>query len=215
MFQKHTTILSGLLIAFVCIACGSSQGTPDAKALDAYKKGKEAYLARNLTAAAGHFKTALDASPDFANALVMLGKVHFFSGKTDEAETCLTKALAISSAHGEALYYMARIQMLRKNTAKAIASLESILETDPGNARANYALGELYAGTADYKNAFLHFNNALEEEPMLARIRLAYATVLAKAGLKDRARKMLEPALDYPASEQTKADLRTLEKSLK
>ena len=206
---------AGLVLAGCLLAACGGMATPDRTALDAYAKGKAAYLKQDLAAADGHFRAALDACPSFPNALVMLGKVRFFDGKHDAAATCFANALALSANHGEALYYLARIRMLKGNRTQAIASLESILETDPGNARANYALGELYAANSDYKNAFLHFNNALEEEPMLARIRLAYATVLAKAGLKDRARKMLEPALDYPASEQIKTDIHTLAKDLK
>lgn len=210
-------ILGAMAFGMALAACGSSSAveTPSKAALDLFQKGKAAYLKQDLTTAEQCFADAAKEQSGFVNALVMLGKTRYFLGKPDAARKDLEKALGLSRSHVEALYYLARVAVLKKESAKAQEYLNAILDVDPANARANYALGTLLAESKEYQKSFLHFNAALEEEAMLARVRLQFARELVRAGLKDRARTVLEPALTFAAPAALAAEIRALAKDLK
>ena len=213
--KKLLILFSISLILFQTSGCSSPATTVSPKALGLFQKGKAAYLKRDLKSAKIFFENALKEETGFVNAQVMLGKTLFFMGKVKQAGEHLGKAIKAAIFHVEALYYMARIALLAKKPANAAAYLEKILEVDPVNARANFALGSIHADKKNYKKAFFHYNAALAEESMLARVRYSYAARLAAAGLKNRAKAILKPALGYSAHTSLKKSINTLWRKLK
>lgn len=212
MNQPRAILL--LLCLILLGACGGGPVASD-KALKLFQQGKEAFLKQELDPAAAFFAAAVQDSSGFVNGWVMLGKTRFFLKDVKGAEEALVKAVAIAPTHVEARYFLSRIRILRKDMNGAIRDLLEILEVDPNNSRANYSLGSLYAQAGNLKASFRHFALALREETMLARIRLTWADTLLRAGLKERARQVLEPATAYPAHETLKKDIRDLMEKLK
>jgi len=203
-----------IVLPLAALSCGGGD-TVSPRALKLFQRGKEAFLKKELTPASALFQSAVNDSSGFANAWVMLGKTRFFLKDTKGAEKALNKAVSIAPSHVEARYYLSRLYLLQNNQAKAVRSLQEILWVDPDNARANYSLGSLYARSRKLKEAFHYFNAALREESMMARIRYTYADQLYQAGLKNRARKILTPALSYPVHPTLKEEIKRLLEKLK
>lgn len=213
MKKKNFTLTFYFALAAL-VACTPGDRQPPATALQAFHKGKAAYLKRDLATAETWFTRALVADGSLVNARVMLGKTCYFLRQQDAAKQALRTALTQQPGHVEAHYYLARLALLEGKHAQAIGHLQAILNIDPHNARANYALGSLYAAGRDWKRAFRHFNQALEEESMLARVRCGYARHLQRAGLRERAKHTLTPALSYPVAGKLRSEIRSLWEAL-
>lgn len=211
----HVIGICAWVAAAIALTGCSGDDVPNAKVLETYTKGKEAYAKKDLETAAQRFEQVLDEQERFVNARVMLGKVRFFQGKIELANKLFDAAVTQVPQHIEALYYLSRIQLSKNDRKGAISNLEKILEIDPVNARAHYTLGAIYAEMKNSQKALYHFTRALDEESMMARVRLEYARTLHKSGLTERARKILEPVVQMPVHEGLKSEISTLMKEMK
>jgi Tfp pilus assembly protein PilF len=83
------------------------------------------------------FKLLQDASPQFAqNGLMQfaLGAAAFNLNKSDEAQAAFLKALEISPANAEPLFYLGSLAVSRNDTKQAIEYLEKYAATAPATA---------------------------------------------------------------------------------
>lgn len=185
-------------------------------ALTDYNKGKAAYATKKLQLAKTYFQKAVDQDSSFINGWVMLGKTAFFLKDYNNAKKHFDHAIDLAKYHAEANYYLFRISLLKRTDTKySIKYLQNILEVDPSDARAHYSLAETYKKMGNIKKALYHYNSALQDEVMLARVRYSYANTLLQAGLKDRAKNVLQPALAYQMHAGLKKEIKTLWKKIK
>jgi predicted TPR repeat methyltransferase/uncharacterized coiled-coil protein SlyX len=91
---------------------------------------------RELAQAAEHCKALLEARPDHADVLSLLGAVEGERGRFDEAVTCLQRAVALRPNHVGALINLTMALSLAARDEEAIAAVDRLLELTPGDSQA-------------------------------------------------------------------------------
>jgi tetratricopeptide (TPR) repeat protein len=106
------------------------------------------------------YRTALEAAPDFVDAILNLGALLCESSRCTEAIELYKNALSTASASGSApvhFNYAIALEDAGQLTAAA-TSYARALELDPGLADAHYNLGRLYEQLQDPRTALRHFS---------------------------------------------------------
>lgn len=125
------------------------------------------HLARTkggLPDAARFFEEAVERRPEDVAALIWLGDVYLASGRSDDAEWPLRKALEKDGRSVATLYRLGRLAMARRDYAGAVKHLEEALAVAPGARGLHYPLGLAYRGLGDQARAQAHLvrEHALE-----------------------------------------------------
>ncbi len=155
------------------------------KAISAIKD-KKSDVAINL------FKQIVKSDTKDFLAWTQLGNLYFLNEKLSEAEESYAKALTEKPDYMLALMNLGKVQIAKKDTDKAIATLTKVVETQPKSADAQHYLGEAYLQAKKGSKAVVYLNEAIRLAPIeKAEIHLRLATLYNGAGLKDRA------ALEY------------------
>jgi protein O-GlcNAc transferase len=88
---------------------------------------------RELAQAAEHCKALLEATPDHADVLSLLGAVEGERGRFDEAVSCLQRAVALRPNHVGALINLTMALSLAARDEEAIAAVDCLLQLKPGD----------------------------------------------------------------------------------
>jgi tetratricopeptide (TPR) repeat protein len=112
-------------------------------------------------------------APTSIPALEMDAETNELQGKWDEAEKDYRKILAGNPKYPGIHFRLARLLLSRPNPGsdfqdEAKKELQKELEIDPGNAGAEYVLGELARQGQDFPEAVKHFSKATELNPKFA-----------------------------------------------
>lgn len=112
-------------------------------------------------------------APASIPALEMDAETNELQGKWDEAEKDYRKILAENPKYPGIHFRLARLLLSRPNPApgfqdEAKTELQKELAIDPGNAGAEYVLGELARQGQDFPEAVQHFRKATELNPKFA-----------------------------------------------
>lgn len=155
--------------------------TPD-KALAHYGYGLILTRKGNRSAAMDQFRTALTKRAFDPTLLIELGRTYFLDGRHSEALRILQGALDISPEETEGLFYAGRCLMELGRFQEASRILESLLRGTPDypeamfylgssygslgrTSEACYYLGRYYYVRADYKNAVVQLEKAVDTTP--------------------------------------------------
>ena len=108
-------------------------------------------------------------APTSIPALEMDAETNELQGKWDEAEKDYRKILAENPNYPGIHFRLARLLLSRPNPGpdfqdEAKKELQKELEIDPGNAGAEYVLGELARQSQDFPEAVRHFSKATQVE---------------------------------------------------
>jgi Flp pilus assembly protein TadD len=114
---------------------------PDVDALVLY--GWVRLRLNDLTGAAEHFRAALAAHPDVADAEVGLGFVALRTNDLAEAEPHFTRALALTPNHADALVGLGLVRFRQGRHAEAAERLRAALAIDPNRPEARSTLAKL------------------------------------------------------------------------
>ena len=128
-----------------------------------------AYSDLSTNAAREHAQTA----PTSVPGLEMDAETNELQGKWDEAEKDYRKILAENPKYPGIHFRLARLLLSRPNPGpdfqdEAKKELQKELEIDPGNAGAEYVLGELARQSQDFPDAVRHFSKATQLNPKFA-----------------------------------------------
>ena len=112
-------------------------------------------------------------APTSVSALEMDAETNELQGKWDEAEKDYRKILAENPKYPGIHFRLARLLLARPNPGpdfrdEAKKELQKELEIDPGNAGAEYVLGELARQDQDFPEAVRHFSKATQLNPKFA-----------------------------------------------
>jgi serine/threonine protein kinase/Flp pilus assembly protein TadD len=152
------------------------------------------------------FRTATELAPDYHPALSNLGGVYVAEGKYKEAETILTRAVALKpsvyaySNQGTAYFHLAKF-------SEAAAAYLQATKLNPGNYLLWSNLASAYSGAGDSSKAARAYERAIQElKPVLALrphdglLLENMALYYAQLQQKTMARTLLNQAMHHPAN---------------
>jgi tetratricopeptide (TPR) repeat protein len=120
-----------------------------------------------LDEAIGHYRKALEISPQYAAIHNNLGAALARQGKLTEAITHFQKFLEVNPDSAEVLGNLIRALVQSGRSADAVGVLEGILRTHPDSAAVHNTLGVALVWQKRADEAIAHFNKALEINPRL------------------------------------------------
>ena len=141
--------------------------------------------AGQLDEAIGHYRLALAAKPEYADALNNLGNALVEQGRPNEAIRHLEKALMINRRFPAALNNLGRAYGLLDNHTQAIDRYEQALALDRDFAEARFNLGNELAQADDMDQAIVHFREAARLLPNNVLVLNRIAWLVASHGNVD------------------------------
>src|SRR5438552_1041742 len=132
------------------------------------------------------FRRALDLDPTLAIAQYDLGVAYFSLNRFDEARKALEEVRRRNPDHRFAAYFLARLDLVQDNLAKAIQGFQSLSEKDPV-ADELYYLGSAYFRKGDMQQAVLVLQKAAALKPNDYRVPLLLARAYRKTGQSEQA----------------------------
>lgn len=115
--------------------------------------------------AAKLYRQAIRLRPDFANAWVNLGNIHYRKGDVRKAETHYRKALAFDDRSPDANYNLGFLKLEQGHLDVAITHLRIAIEEDPEFADAHFNLAMAYVQCGWPQKAAPHWRIYLGLEP--------------------------------------------------
>lgn len=150
-----------------------------------------AFQAKDYKAAREHVRPVVQALPNNALALQVAGAVEYRLNSLQLAETYLAKAVQLAPELQLARLLLAQVYLRTAQAARAITTLEPMLEKNPPAATLQLA-GEAYLQSGDTKQAEALFQRAAKLKPDDPRIRTAVALTQLNKGQTESALAELE-----------------------
>jgi Tfp pilus assembly protein PilF len=147
------------------------------------------------SAALPELRAALRLSPDYADALALVGDVLERQGGTQEAAASYERALALGAAGARVHNNFGNVLLELHRPAEAVAQLEQALRAAPGSAATEASLGVALDGAGRSADAVEHLQAALRIAPATAGAENDLGAVLVKLGRRDEALPHFEQAL--------------------
>jgi tetratricopeptide (TPR) repeat protein len=138
--------------------------------------------------AMGHFQTAVQINPAYADGRNDLGTALLQKGSVDEAIIQYRKALAINPGFAPAHYNLGAALFQTGSLDEAIAHYQKALAINPGYADAHYGLGNALLQKGSMAEAIAHYQKALQIKPANPEVQSNLAWLLATcpdASLRD------------------------------
>ena len=174
----------------------------EARILDSYSKGLEAFLCRRYDEAAELFTEVLDHDPAHLNSLLRLGDISFKNREFNKAEEFYLKAREVKPKNIEALLYLEKMAETQNKWTEAVKYLDNILDIDSDNIHILKKKGDVYRETGkwedllDVQHKILKCKLSPEQEKEENEKLLGYKYELGRfhieAGPVDKAIKMLK-----------------------
>ncbi len=142
-----------------------------------YNQAKAASAQRKIPEAKKLFRAAIEADPNYGQALTGLGALFLMEKRPDLARPLFERALAIDPNHATALINLAIIDQSRGDQASALKRLGKVVELNPDYAAARLNLGSLYASMKDYPKAIEQLEKTIQLDPKQPSARLNLAAV--------------------------------------
>lgn len=182
----------GLLVVAVAISL-SSVFAQDAKVQEAFTNSYKNEKAALYKKAIDDLKAVYSESSYEIN--LRMGWLHYMAGLFTESLTYYNKAITLMPYSVEArLGYVYPASTLG-NWDQVKTQYVEILKVDSKNSSANYHLGCIYYGKADYTNAFKHFETIANLYPFDYDITIMYAWTNFKLGKMREAKVLFTKAL--------------------
>jgi tetratricopeptide (TPR) repeat protein len=119
----------------------------------------------DLAGGLAQFSEAIRLDPRSAKAHYNLGRFYFYIGKYDEARKELETACQIQADYPDALYSLALTERQLNNALRATELLEKVVVLSPGNADAQYLLGQNLDQMGKTDEAIAHWKAAVRVDP--------------------------------------------------
>ena len=120
-------------------------------------------LAENkMEAAEDNLKTLIVFEPENMEALSLLGKIFYKSGRVKNAEIIFRRQVEIDPKNHSAYNNLASALAKRKRYAEAIEAANAAIGLKPDSGEARINLAEIYSAAGDEKSALLQFEKAAE-----------------------------------------------------
>ncbi len=140
--------------------------------------GEAALAQQQWGEAEAEFKSCLQLSPQFEQAMTGLARALMFQGKADEAKEWANKALAVNRESYQSLYVLGFLES-KTDRKRAIAYYKQAVAIQPSYAPLQRDLGLLQLQEADFVESSKHLEKAVElglsDSSILNSLGLAYA----------------------------------------
>lgn len=120
---------------------------------DHYYLAAMAQFHEDLDGAEKELRAVLSTEPRYMAAHVALGNVLFKNGRTDEAQKEYTETLSIEANQPQAMYGLARIDLMNGNDEASISRLQALLMSHPEMTSGAGLLSQIYDRRGDAKGA--------------------------------------------------------------
>lgn len=162
----------------------------------------------NAAAALESIHRALEVSPRHVPSMIMAGIAELALGHPDQAEKYLSQAVEVNPRNMDGRKVLANSLMQRGQFARAVATLEPILDVGPGASDAALLAlaGDAYMQNKQYAKAIQYFQKAAALDPGNAGPRMGLGMSRLAVGETDRAVADLQAAAALGKS-GTRADI--------
>lgn len=159
----------------------------DSTVVDYYHTLTDVYFSENSTRLAKDLLEIIERKfPDNTAAMLKLAEIYFLVKQYQKSIDYANKALKIDENIAKAYYIKGSVYRESGDTAKAISSLETVLEQDNKNEDAFYDLGVMFAARKN-SLALDYYKNALQINPNNTNTLYALAKFLQDIGKTDEA----------------------------
>ncbi len=145
----------------------SGNGRDNANSQNEINRGKEAFSKKEYYDAEKHFRNALKANPDSAEASYLLGRA--LEMKNDDAGAVkeFQDAIRKNPKDDKSYYHLGKLYYRQKKYAEAINSFDHAVRLKPDNYAAYYSRGLAYDAMKKYSQAVSSYQKALSIKPDL------------------------------------------------
>ncbi len=140
---------------------------------------------------------ALQWSPDNASIHMMVGNLHHFAGRLDEATAAYRRALEINPDYAEAHTNLGQLLLRGRQREKGLEHLRQAVVLRPELARGWVSLGDAYGEAGDANQAAAHYRRAIEADPSLGLARCRLGLALQHDGQPEAAIESFRVALQH------------------
>ena len=130
-------------------------------ATDAFGMIDEATLGREIAT----LERAHQANPASLRISLNLGDAYYLAQRLDEAAACFREALRRQPGHPSALVRMAMVWHAKGYDARAVKTIQEVLDTMPDNQEAHYDLAVIYFSMQDVRAARTEWVKAARIDP--------------------------------------------------
>ncbi|HET9030419.1 MAG TPA: tetratricopeptide repeat protein [Candidatus Aquilonibacter sp.] len=169
------------------------------------------HRAGNVADAERAYREILRAEPNHAEALHLLGLLHFQRGELDDAAALIAQALEHAPAHAAARLNFTKVLTALGRREEAVAELEAFVADYPSNAQAwidlgnlRWSLGKIDAALSDYEQALRLDPASSAAQENAATALLTLADRFRESGHYDEALRVCERALSLVNSTQAR-----------
>jgi tetratricopeptide (TPR) repeat protein len=161
-----------------------------------------------LQAAEQLYRRILQADPDQADAIHLLGVIAHQLGQPELAVEYMKRSIALNGQVADFHYNLAKVHHESGRLAEAIASYRHALALNPNSAETHHNLGNLYKDLGTLEEAAACFRRASELKPNFAEAQNNLGSVLRQQGRLDEAIGCYRRALDLsPGSIELQTNL--------
>lgn len=146
-----------------------------------------ALVANELHIAEPLLRARLKASPFDVAAIRMMAELAARIGRYKDSEALLRRAIALAPAFIPARANLATVLHRQNRTAEALAELDRLNRTDPGNAAHDTLRAAVLGRIGDYDEAIGLYRKILEQRPDQPRLWMSYGHALKTIGLQEEA----------------------------
>lgn len=132
---------------------------------EAYDEGMRLFEAGCFDAAADRFEAAIDLKHDWAAAHYQLGLCRLRQGLREDARDAFVMSLCFDPSAGVVRYAMALAERALGQIDDALATVDGLLEREPGHADAHNFRGALVLQRGDVTGAVASFERAVAADP--------------------------------------------------
>ena len=159
--------------------------------------GEEYARLGELAKAEGELRRAVELSPEYYPAHVLLGRVLLEAGKHGRAKMHLRRAVMLKPRETEAYLVLAQLHMEQRQPDEAVKVVENLSAALPGETSGYRRLGLVLAERGDKTRAQKLLERAIERDPGDVEVALVLARLYEGAGRSTEAEEALARALEH------------------
>ncbi len=190
--KRPIAIITAISVFITCMSWAESIG-------ECFRKGQEAYEAKNYDKAIDCFEKAIVLNPMFAAIYHLLGNAYFRKGVLDEASAKYKQAITINPTYSAAYFNLAFVYHRKGMVDEAITEYKKVIAFDHHNAEAHFNLGLSYSKKGLLDEAISEYKEALKIDPDYPFAHYNLGRAYQMKGRKDPEFRSLAPIHYYKA----------------